>query len=293
MLLGSGHQRGMNEWNKKSHELALARSRAAQSGTRQSRFTYWAEALRGVLGKEHNVSCDESFSPWKPGQSQGVFFRLDDQHVRVGLVMSVFRAAYSKSRRLRVSKPMASPLPMGHTALLHIVQLTDAGGGVFLGTAMSRVHMVDPVGSVLQAFALKEICSDESGCSYKVDPELIAHVRQKEVPVLGGRELPQTAPPPTQKPSERFTSTSFPRSQQGYAAIAEYVGHLPELYKQTYKKDLLDEKGCWNNVPYQNITARAAEYYQNLFNTTSCKSSVEFSRKVQLVQTLGSSLVLR
>ena len=57
-VLGTHPSKLPNAWNELQRELALARARAAHSSNRQSRFSYWAQALQSNLGS-HAPASDE------------------------------------------------------------------------------------------------------------------------------------------------------------------------------------------------------------------------------------------
>ena len=120
-MILSGCTSKESTWNCIQHDLALARQASAlQGGQRQSRAAQWTSLQQRVHSQLS--TSDSADGPLQAithfgshSQPQVLLYLLDDGTVAEGLVMCVYRAAVldaSGTRRLKVARPSASPLPV-------------------------------------------------------------------------------------------------------------------------------------------------------------------------------------
>ena len=154
-----------NPHNQLEHELSLARQWSAFGGARTGRLAAWFDKQKAVgrqaleqqaehAGPLHKAV--ESLRPLCHDRPQILLLKVVRSGLiatyRIGVVLSVYRAAMlkSSSRRQRATRGVPAPLPAEAAACIHCAELQSLGDDckAWCVTALSQVLELDPTEGV-------------------------------------------------------------------------------------------------------------------------------------------------
>ena len=250
-IQGSETQR-INSWQLLEHQLALARQAGAgDGGSRQSRWHSWMSVQSRIVTFAATEASGDSLSEikhFRPGcdsaNPQVVLYRCsDDESLQLALVQSVFRGARLKdagnpdgekiTRKMRVTKPAASPLPATSTARVRLSHLTWFEDGRFFACALSPVVLCDPCGTVLAEVPVNQVSVGSSKLLLWFSPEVLQkldEIRKKPELLEGASPQEPAGPVAEEKPLNMFTCSSFSRTIQGTKNIQAFLRDLPKIW---------------------------------------------------------------
>lgn len=143
-----------NEWNKRVHELHLAKQYAKYRGARSSRFASWMSSQESLAshsvskGKGEDVSEKalrpvSTLRPVNSNQVQFVLFEDASDSItsfHVGMVLSIYRGALGKakgdSRRVTMAKPLSLASPSTVVARIKVLVMRHLEEGTFVANAL-------------------------------------------------------------------------------------------------------------------------------------------------------------
>ena len=161
---GTGDQ---NLWNRRQHELSLARKAMRLSQARLSRAQAWSQIQSKFLGTirtenpkasdaDYGVRAVQTYSPNTGKTPQVVLFHEDG--VRLGVVCSVFRGSIIRKmdskhfNQVRIAKPVSTPLPAECARMVHILpahEHADKNAPRWICSCLDVPVLVEPTNVVL------------------------------------------------------------------------------------------------------------------------------------------------
>jgi hypothetical protein len=207
-------------------------------------------------------------------------------------------AAKKAPRSSRVTKPVATHLPVVSTTRLHVVELqSDEDDGSFFASCLSPIFVIDPVGTVRNELRAEATVSGKWELSASFSDEVLeyliyidglhpdavpAALPPQLVPLIESEQPIVEALADAQKPRSigKFilSHRSFPKRQKGFEAMASFMEQLPRHYEQVRGRSLLvDDKINLDGVMHEwpVLCARVAGFFEiqySLLNTTFSKA---------------------
>ena len=169
-----------NDWNILQHELALGRQASALQtgcGQRMSRAQNWTNRQLSMHkpkdhGSEHSpLGMVTHFGSHT--NPQILLFLRKDGSVGEALVMCVYRGAVldgSGTRRLQVSRPSASALPLGLCRAVRVVELVQAYKQIWIASSLNPVFLLEP-SDALAVWHPESTTTTAEKTSFKFSPE--------------------------------------------------------------------------------------------------------------------------
>ena len=171
-----------NGWNELQHELALGRQASApEGGQRLSRMQNWMAMQQNV--HKGMSAADSASSPLhmtthfgssSADGAQVLLFLKADGTVAEAFTLSVYRGAVltgNASRRLKVSRPSAIPLPPSLCKIIRVVELVQGSANTWVASSLNPTHLLEP-NQVLGEWTPESVQKMPQKTYFKFSPEV-------------------------------------------------------------------------------------------------------------------------
>ncbi|CAE7249412.1 unnamed protein product [Symbiodinium sp. CCMP2456] len=250
----------LNEWNRREHELAVARRAINASQVRLSRAQAWHMAVqkmskevqavnKQVEANDPGIHAPDVYFP--AGDRVQVIAFLLEEHVAVGLVLSAFRGSLVKRPNgkgaadviVKTARPFPDELPSVSTKLVHVAEcIYDEKHSEYCTSCASRCLLVDPVNCIYGQLTLSVSKPSQTRMHFRLSPASMESLRLlKQRGRLPVQPLPEVAEgeddaadepqEPDAAPSQVYHDRSFMRaSMPGQAR--KFMTDLESLYRR-------------------------------------------------------------
>ncbi|CAE7455070.1 unnamed protein product [Symbiodinium sp. KB8] len=249
----------LSQWNRREHELAVARRALNASQVRLSRAQAWHMAVQKMskevqaVNKQVDTNDPGIHAPdvYFPAgdRVQVIAFLLEDL-VAVGLVLSAFRGSLVKRPNgkgaadviVKTARPFPDELPSVSTKLVHVAEcIYDAKHGEYCTSCASRCLLVDPVNCIYGQLTVSVSKPSQTRMHFRLSPASMESLRLlKQRGRLPVQPLPEVAegeddaaaePQEPDAPSQVYHDRSFMRASMP-AQAKKFMTDLESLYRR-------------------------------------------------------------
>ncbi|CAE7790768.1 unnamed protein product [Symbiodinium sp. CCMP2592] len=249
----------LNEWNRREHELAVARRAINASQARLSRAQAWHMALqkmskevqavnKQVHKNDPGIHAPDVYFP-AGDRVQLIAFLLEDR-VAVGLVLSAFRGSLVKRPNgkgaadviVKTARPFPDELPSVSTKLVHVAEcIYDEKHSEYCTSCAARCLLVDPVNCIYGQLTVSASKPSQTRMHFRLSPASMESLRllklrgrlpvQPLPEVAEGEDDAAAEPEEPDAPSQVYHDRSFMRASMPVQA-RKFMSDLESLYRR-------------------------------------------------------------